>query len=185
MGVAEQVCLVTERAVFSAEDGLLGFGMMAAVQRRLDALVALCEEMTAIQSGYPGRSILKVMAGGQVRDEELASYTAVEVHRVAHRVTLTPDELFIACARFLQWAKTSNLQQVLVPPLEAWARAEWESAIQEQRFNLRSPASSVPAIREILGSAGTGLDFLGRLVISAEPAVHCRFDQSFRDFLLS
>ena len=75
--------------------------------------------------------------------------------------------------------------ELIVPPLEAWARAAWERAIEEQRFNLRSPASSVPAIREILASTGMGLGFLGRLIVSAQPAVQYRFDQTFRDFLLS
>ena len=122
---------------------------------------------------------------GERRDEKLPSYIAIEVYRVAHQATLTPDELFVACVRFVQWAKNSNLQQVLVPPLEAWARAAWERAIEEQRFYLRSPASSVPAIREILASTGVGLGFLGRLIVSAQPAVQHKFDQTFRDFLLS
>ena len=177
--------LLTELAAFSAEDALISFGIVAAVQRRLDALVALCEEGREIRIGYPGRSILEVMAGRRSREEKLPSYVAVEVHRVAHRATLAPDELFVACVRFLQWAKTSNFQRILVPPLEAWARAAWERAIEEQRFNLRSPASSVPAIREILASTGMGLGFLGRLNVSAQPAVQYRFDQTFRDFLLS
>jgi len=179
--------LLTERAVFSAEDALLSFGMVAAVQRCPNALVALCEQGGEIRNGYPGRRMLELMAGGQRRDEELASYTAIEVYRVAHQAALTPDELFVACVRFVQWAKNSTLQQVLVPPLEAWARAAWERVIEEQQFYLRYPATSVPAIREALASTGTGLGFLGRLIVSAEPAVHRRFgfDHAFRDFLLS
>jgi hypothetical protein len=104
---------------------------------------------------------------------------------VVHQAALTPDELFVACVRFVQWAKKSNLQRLLVPLLESWARAAWVRAIEEQRFYLRSPASSVPAIRGVLASTGTGLSFLGTLIVSAQPAVHHRFDQMFRDFLLS
>jgi hypothetical protein len=125
------------------------------------------------------------MARGESREENLASYTALEIHRVAHRAALTPNELFVACVRFVQWAKISSLRRILVPPLEAWARVAWEFAIEEQRFNLRSPSSSVPAIREVLASAATGLDFLGRLIVSAESAVQHRFEQTFRDYLLS
>ena len=135
--------------------------------------------------GYPGRSILEVMATGQSREEKLPSCAAVEIYRVAHQATLTPDELFVACVRFVQWAKQSNLQRVLIPSLEAWARAAWERVIEEQRFNLRNPASSVPAIREALASTGMGLSFLGGLIVSAQPSVRHRFDQTFRDFFLS
>ena len=177
--------LLTERAVYLAEDALLSFGIMAAFQTRLDALASLCEGGDEIPIGYPGRSILEVMAGGQSREEKLPYYAAVEIRRVAHRGILTPDELFVACVRFTQWAKKSNLQLVLIPSLEAWARAAWGRAIEEQRFNLRNPASSVPAIQEILASTGTGLSFLGRLIVSAQPAVQHRFDQTFRDFFLS
>jgi len=115
----------------------------------------------------------------------LPLYVAVQIHRLVHRAVLTPDELFVANVRFVQWAKKSNLQRVLIPPLEAWARAAWTHAIEEQRFNLRSPTSSVPPIREALASSDTALKFLGKLIVSAEPAVHHKFDQTFRDFLLS
>jgi hypothetical protein len=121
----------------------------------------------------------------QSREEKLPSYVAIRIHRVADPATLTPDELFVACVRFVQWAKKSNLQRVLTPPLQAWARAAWAHAIQEKRFNLRSPACSAPPIREVLSSPDTGLNFLGKLIVSAEPAVHHKFDQTFRDFLLS
>jgi hypothetical protein len=177
--------LLTERAVFSAEDALLSFGIIAALQRRPDALATLCTGAGDIQPGYPGRGILEAMASGQSREDKLPPYVAVEIHRIAHRATLTPDELFVACVRFVQWAKKSNLQRVLAPRLEAWARAAWAHAIEEQQFNLRSPASSVPPICEMLRSADTGLNFLGRLIVAAEPAVHPKFDPTLRDFLLS
>jgi hypothetical protein len=177
--------LLTDRASFSAEDALLSFGILTASQKRPDALAALCAGASEIQLGYPGEKILEVMASGQSREKHLPPYVAVEIHRVAHQAILTPDELFVACVRFVQWAKKSNLQRVLTPPLEAWARAAWAHAIEEQWFNLRSPASSVLPIHEVLISPHSGLNFLGKLVVSAQPAVHHKFDQSFRDFLLS
>jgi hypothetical protein len=138
--------LLAERAVFSAEDALLSFGIMAALQKRADALAALFAGAGHIQPGYPGRKILEVMANGQSHEEGLPPYVAVQIHQVAHQAVLTPDELFVACVRFAQWADKSNLQAVLTPPLEAWARAAWAHAIEEQRFNLRSPVGSVPPI---------------------------------------
>lgn len=177
--------LLTERAIFSAEDALLSFGIMTALQKRPDALAALCAGGGEIQLGCPGKGILEIMANGQSRDEHLPSYVAVQVHRLASQVVLTPDELFVASVRFVQWAKKSNLQQVLTPALEVWLRAAWAHAIEEQQFNLRSPATSVPSIREVLTSPDAGLNLMGRLIVAAQPAVHHRFDQTFRDFLLS
>jgi hypothetical protein len=177
--------LLTDRGVFLAEDALLSFGVIAALQKRPDALSSLCAGARDIQPGYPGRNILEVVESGQSHEDKLPSYVAVEIHRLAHQSALTPDELFVACVRFTQWAKQSNLQRVLIPPLEAWARSSWTRAIEEQRFNLRNPASSVPPIREILASSDTGLNFLGRLIVAAESAVHPKFDQTLRHFLLS
>jgi hypothetical protein len=153
--------LKTERAVLTTEDALLSFGVMAALQNRSDALADLCAGAGDIQPGYPGRKILNIMASGESSEEELPPYVAVQIHHVTHHPDLTPDELFVAGMRFLQWAKKSNLQRVLAPAIESWARARWARAIEEQRFNLRSPASSVPAIRDALASTKSGLRFLG------------------------
>jgi tetratricopeptide (TPR) repeat protein len=177
--------LLSERAILTAEDALLSFGITAVLQKRPDALVALCAGAENIEHGYPGKKILSVMASGQSREERLPAYVAVEIHRLAYHAILIPDELFVANVRFVQWAKKSNLQKILIPAVEAWARAAWAHAIEEQQFNLRSPATSVFPIREVLASGETGLNFMGKLIISAQPAVHHRFDQTFRDYLLS
>jgi hypothetical protein len=177
--------LLTPRAVLTAGDAILSFGIRAAVQNRADAIALLCAEAGEIPPGYPGRKILEVLADGKSSEEELPPYVAVEIHHVAHHAELTPDELFIACVRFTQWATKSNLQKVLARAIEAWARARWAHAIEEQQFNLRSPATSVPAIREALASTDAGLKFLGQLIIASQPAVRTKFDQAFRQFLLS
>jgi hypothetical protein len=176
--------LLTELAVFSAGDALLSFGIIAALQKRNDALAALCAAAGDLQHDYSGSNIIQIMSDGQSQDHKLPPYVAVEIHRVTHQAALTPDELFIACLRFVQWAKKSNLR-ILTPALEVWARAGWSHAIEDQQFHLRSPATSVPPIREILSSADTGLNFLGKLIASAEPAVRYKLDQTLRNYLLS
>jgi hypothetical protein len=87
--------------------------------------------------------------------------------------------------RFVQWAKKSNLQRVLGPTIEKWARERWFHVIEQQTFNLRNPAAAVPPIRDALASTESGLKFLGRLFVAAEPAMRTKFDHVFRDFLLA
>lgn len=177
--------LKSERAALTADDALLSFGIMAALQNRPDVLDAICAEAKNIKSGYSGNKVLGIIAAGVSDEEELAPYVGVQVHYVAHHVNLTPDELFVACVRFVQWAKKSSLQRVLTPAIEVWARSRWSHAIEEQCFNLRSPASSVPPIHAALKSVDSGLAFLGRLIAAAEPAVHYNLGGAFRQFLLS
>ena len=177
--------LKSDRAEFSADDALLSFGIFAALRGRTDALNALCASGADIQSGYGGQNVLKLMDSGGSGKEEFLSYVAREIHRVARNPDLSPDELFVACARFSQWAKKSNLQRVLAPAIKGWARTRWKRAIEEQTFNMRNPASSVPPIRAALAASDDGLKFVGRLMVAAEPAVHHKFDHTFRQYLLS
>ena len=177
--------LGSERAIFTADDGLLSFGIIAALQNRPDALDDLYAGAANLRAGYGGKEVLDIIAAGESAAQALAPYVAVQIHLVAERSTLTPDELFVACVRFIQWAKKSNLQKVLTPAVEAWVRAGWAHAIEEQRFNLRNPAFTVPPIRALLESSDAGLTFLGRLVVAAQPAVHHKLGEAFRQFLLS
>lgn len=177
--------LSTDRAIFSAEDALLSFGILAALRKEPDALSALCVAAARIQDGYSGKRILQVLVNGRSEEDNLAHYVAGEICRLASQPVLVPDELFVTSLRFVQWANRSHFKDVLISPLELWIRSAWDHAIEEQRFNLRNPASSVPPIREVLDAADTGLNFMGRLVVAALSAVHHRLDGSFREFLLS
>lgn len=174
-----------ERAKFSAEDALLAFGIMAALENQTTALAVLGEGASDIAAGYSGKEILEIVRSGESKEEDLPPYVATQIHHVIQHPDLTPDELFVACVRFVQWAKKSNLQRVLTPAIEKWARARWEHAIEEQRFNLRNPITSVPAIRDALAVNMKGLTFLGKLLIAAEPAMHTKFPPDFRNYLRS
>jgi hypothetical protein len=174
-----------ERAIFTANDALLAFGIIAALEGQSEALASLCARAGEIRGGYAGKEILNTMGSGQTSEERLPPYVAVQVHRVIHNEVLTPDELFTAGVRFVQWAKTSNLQKVLGPALERWARERWVHVIEHQTFNFRNPATSVPPIRDVLASTESGLKFLGRLFVAAEPGVRTKFDQVFREYLLT
>jgi hypothetical protein len=180
---AEQ--LRSQTAVEITDDALLSFGILAAIELRPDALATLCALRDEIPAGYPGRKILEQMASGQRAEEAIRAYTAAQIHHVANHAELTPDELFVANVRFAQWANRSVFTKLLAPALERWTRARWSAAIEEQRFNLRNPTTSVPPIRDALAVTTKGLSFVGRLIVAAEPAVHTRFDQAFRDYLRS
>ncbi len=174
-----------ERAIFTAEDALLAFGIMAAVAGQPEPLASLCARAGEIQGGYAGREILDTIASGETSEKNLPPYVAVQIHHVIHNKHLTPDELFVAGVRFVQWAKKSSLQKVLGPAIAKWAREHWGHVIEQQTFNLRNPATSVPPIRDALASTESGLKFLGKLFVAAEPAMRTKFDNVFREFLLA
>ncbi len=178
IAVASSGQLQSQYAVFASEDALLTFGIMAALARRPAVLASFCARIA-------DNKLAEIMTGRGEVGERLDDYIAAEVHKVAARDDLTPDELLRAGIRFAQSAKRSNFQRFLTPVLAAWARERWTHAIEQQQFYLRNPSITVQPIKEILASPATGLSFVGKLLVAAVPAVKTRLDESFREFLLS
>jgi hypothetical protein len=164
---------------------LLAFGIMAALERQSTALTSLFTRVGECQAGDGRTEITKTMAMGESASDRLENQIALQIYKVANRADLTPDELLVAGVRFAQSAKRSSFKKLLAPALADWVRKCWAYAIEEQRFYLRNPSTAVPLIKEALTSSDVGLAFVGKLFVAIEPAVKSRFDQSFREFLLS
>jgi hypothetical protein len=169
----------------TVEDALLSFGIVAALKQEPVALTSLYSRVSESQTSQAGKEIAKIMATGDAANQRFEDLTAAEVHKIANRGDLTPDELFIASLRFVQAAKRSNFKKLLSSALAAWARECWAFAIAEQRFYLRNPSVTVPAIEDALAASDGDLAFVGKLLVAIQPAVNPRIDNEFREFLLS
>jgi hypothetical protein len=171
--------------VFTGEDSFLAFGIHAALSQKQDALNELGALIDSYPARYAGAKLVQGMIDGLNDGTRVEEYTANEIHRVAKDNGLTADELFTACVRFLQTAKRSNFQKLLTPLILRWAKAKWNYVLDEQRFYLVNPTSTVPAIRDALNRMDGKLSSLGRLLVAAEPSVKQRLSQDFRDYLTS
>jgi hypothetical protein len=134
--------------------------------------------------GYPIRAFVEAL----VSESEIlpADFTiAAEIRKTANRIAIIPDDLYKTALIFIQEIARSNFKKVLSYYFEQWLRQHWAVVLDQQRFHLRSPSTTVPTIEAVLQSQERGLAWSARLLLAAEPAVPTRLDQSFRDFLRS
>jgi hypothetical protein len=110
---------------------------------------------------------------------------ADEIRKTANGTPLIPDDLYKTALIFIQGIARSNFKKVLSGYFEQWLRHHWTVFLDQQRFNLRSPSTTVPPIEAALRSQERDLAWSARLLLAAEAAVPTRLDQSFRDFLRS
>jgi hypothetical protein len=158
---------------------------MSAVGRQPTALASLRARLSKGQSGYAGKEIANIMAAGEGAGDRHEDIIAVQIYKVVNRADVTPDDLFVAGLRFVEAAARSNFKRQLAPVLADWARERWAYSIEEQQFYLHNPLQTVPSIREALASSEAGLAFVGKLLVTIEPAVKPHLGKSFREFLLS
>lgn len=170
-------------AIFATEDAILSFGIVAALECRFDALTLV--DTSCAQGGAVCRELATTMATGESRGNQDRMIVAKQVYAVVRASELTPEELYVAGVRFVQAAVASNFKAVLAPALARWARERWTYACEQQRFYMRSPGASVPAIKKAIASSDSGLAFVGRLLVAIEPAVRSQLDSKTREFLLS
>jgi hypothetical protein len=170
-------------AITNAADSILSFGIGAALSQRTDVLEALALHIGQTLPLSTAYSLSKIMASGKGGADQFDDSVAKQIHKVANRNDLVPDELFLAGVRFAQSIKRSSYKKALAVPLGNWARQIWKTVIAEQQFYLRNPSVTVPLIRQALESPEEGLGFLGKLFIASQPAVKHRFDSSFREYL--
>lgn len=177
--------LRTSEAIFTATDTVLAFGLSAAISGEFDALVVLSEEIERVLGpDYPGLEIAAILSGGDSNGREGNYRVASLARAVAERRILDPNELFLAGVRFVEAAARSNFKRLLDSMVGDWVRDAWTNVARNQRFRLRNPRLTVPAIVDACAS-GRGLERAARILLAAEPAVTGRIDAAFREFLRS
>lgn len=161
------------------------FGIHAAISEKREAIAELGKLIADYPPRYSGGSILQGMLEGHKDGSRVEEFTADVIYKVASDAGLTADELFVACIRFLQTAKRSNFRKLLTPLILDWAKSKWNYVIDEQRFYLINPTTTVPAIRDALNALDEELSSLGRLIVAIEPSMKTPLSQPFRDYLVS
>lgn len=175
--------LATSNAIFAAEDALVAFGMAAVWSMKQPSVASLCATWRSQDSGYPGGAVVDAMACGASNGERLEDGIAVEIHKLSLADGLTPEEIFTASLWFIQLVPRSNFKQHLIPGFEKWARDRWTYVLEEQRFLLKAPTVTAPAIERALSSADEGLKFIANLLLAAEPGVKTQLHPTFRQML--
>jgi hypothetical protein len=165
-------------------NALFAFGVAASLQNRPDALRELSSAMSKRNYSPELNQIVRVMAGKAETPDHSNETLEVAINQVATSASdLQPDEFFVAALQMIQFVARSTLSTVLAPILANWLRERWTHAVDEQAFLLRSPATNIPAIRQVLGMREHTLQYCAHFLATVAPAAKTRLDESFRTYL--
>lgn len=140
-------------------------------EHRLRAL-----ERSIVDDGYPEPDFRE--------NASARPHTTIGFWRAAQATDCSIDDLFIACLRILEWARSSHLGGLMLPHLGAWASKRWGAMLDPQRFRLRNPEVNSPNILAACSSGETG-DLLASILRAAEPAFRFSLDAGLRQLFLS
>jgi len=165
-------------------NALFAFGVAASLQNRPETL----QELSSVMSGRTYSSELNRIVGVMAGQVETLNHPngalEVAIKQVATGGSdLQPDEVFVAALRMIQFIARSTLSTVLAPILANWLRERWAHAVDKQAFLLRSPATNIPAIRQVLGMRERSLQYCAHFLATVAPAATTRLDESFRTYL--
>lgn len=87
--------------------------------------------------------------------------------RANQAAPLLAEDLFVTCLRMLEWAATSAFRRQILAELGPWAAARWATILDTQRFRLRNPTLTVPAIQTAISSPMADKDRLAAILSAA------------------
>jgi len=93
-------------------------------------------------------------------------------------VFVNPDDMFIITFRLWEWLFKTNFKTTVENMLAEYFVESWRDIIKNQRFRLKQPMISVPAIEVALEESTRGKVKIAAIIVTAENAVkHCLDDK--------
>ena len=164
------------------DDALLAFSMLCVFANKSEVLICLQEEMGS-KKNILKVDILKTLITGKYTEKNHIIEIATVINAISLHKTQTPDQIFVAGLRLLQFISSSYFKTILMPVLVNWTKSIWSKIIKEQRFSLRLPAVTVPNIEQALFSDASGFRYVAKVLIAAYESVSIRIDSDLRKFL--
>jgi len=165
----------------TADDTVMAFCISAALAGDKPALDAMHAQMTKrFGPLYPGSSAVAHCI--QVIDPIVTLDDAVGQFLMtlfAGKAIDTRDIWNIGL-RLLQRLRSSNFVHELSPLVAHWLRDQWSRAIEQQRFNLVRPRSSVPAIEQALADPMNDQPFIAALLLASAGAIDQDIEPEYR-----
>lgn len=165
-------------------NAVLAFALVSILTRandKYDGLVDLLRRSFAASAALS--SIATHLAGDLSPDSEREASDIIA--RLAAQLRargddLDPDEVFVAQCRLLDWLRHHEFKDIVAPPLLTWTRETWFQIVEQQRFRLRSPNTSVPSILAALRVEGAPVQVISKTLLAAENAVQSNLHPEMR-----
>jgi hypothetical protein len=85
--------------------------------------------------------------------------------------------------RLFERSRQSLFKPVLMKPLADWLRRQWTQILEEERFRLWQPRTTVPDIEIALAAETGDAPFIAGLLRAAAPAVQALLSSEYRELL--
>ncbi len=95
-------------------------------------------------------------------------------------VYMSPDEMFIVTYRLWEWLPRTFFKDTIEYVIAAYLSRRWREIITNQRFNLKQPMRSVPAMEVALKEPTKGMAKIAAIILAAENAVKHKLNAKLR-----
>lgn len=164
-----------------ADDTVMAFCIAAGLNHDRESVIKLHGQLTK-QMGpiYPGSSAIAHCV--QVIDPIVTLDDAVgqRLKAMLDGKALDTQDIWNSGLRVLQRIRSSNFVKELAPILARWLRDKWTVAIDQQRFNLARPRTSVPAIEAALADPTNDQAFAASLLLASADAAGIEIEADYR-----
>ena len=168
----------------SARHAVLAYGVRSLLDGGIGAIDQLRDALRQeLGESHLGRSLFDRLDAASTDGKDLDSELTSILGRFFAAEHPPPGLIFRSGIRLLAWIAESHFKSILIPHLKPWLMAHWARILQTQRFLLRSPATTIPPIVEVLRSGVKGERFAAQLTLVAEVAVGGRLDATLRQNL--
>ena len=171
---------------YAARHAILAYGLRCLLNGRSRAIFELRDSLTgALGQIFPGQSLFNDWSSLEIGRPNLDDEVAAILAYCSESDRPPPDKLFLIGVRLLDWIVQSSFKPFVMRDFGPWLRDQWRRVLQTQRFLLVSPATSVPAIEDVLQSRAKGEQFAARLALATAVAVRATFAGGLRERLVA
>ena len=170
----------------AARHAILAYGVRCLLNGHPRAVFQVRDSLTdTLGHDFPGQSLFDEWTSLDIGRPNLDDEVAAILAYCSESDRPPPDKLFLFGVRFLDWIVQSSFKPFVVRDLGPWLRDQWRRVLQTQRFLLVSPATSVPAIQDVLQSRAKGEQFAARLALATADAVRANLAGGLREHLVA
>lgn len=162
-------------------DLLISFAISAVARKHSEALRGLRSKLDL--RGAVLDHILAVQEGRSLGE----SYEGKWIHEAFSPLfdnSLSPTSKLRSLIQLVLFIRTSGFSGLIEKEFASTAREQWQDIVETQRFGLRSPGLSVPAIQNQLDSYRPDLGWVARLALAALAAVDVRLGEGVHEGLV-
>ncbi len=160
---------------------LLAFGLQSIFcdcVSKVYVLKSVLEDEFTLPISWQGA--FKDLEQGPTEKEDLAAVVMDLAGGYMRNEPIDVETFWISSLRFFEWISQSYHKNTLLPHLAKWMHKGWERVIAKQRFGLRTPMVTVPAIEDVLSSAAQPENFVARMLLATSSAVGTRLGSDYR-----